>query len=554
MLNREEDPANADFDHNVIVTATDPWGITIAGDQGAVSTVPQDVTITIDNVNEAPTINGGPTKITHDEGSTTDIDVDADPEKVQHPTYTATDQESNLEEDLCTNISGGSTCGWSLSGVDMGDFSISNVSNEGGTLGQLSFKKAPNFESPADADMDNMYMVTVVATDSGTPKMTATRDVVITVTNADETGSVTFSSVQPKVGRHFTASLSDPDGETTGVKWEWMRTSAGSESNPADCSDDSGFNTTIDEDSDSYTPKEADRYKCLEASATYTDPVGSTTAMAASANAVVANTDNVAPEFKEGGNKPVMQATRYIVESADAGADVVVNAGGTANSAETPDPDLVMATDPNGEADILTYTLGGPDKDSFKIAPATGQITVGADTKLDYESNKKTYMVTVTATDPSRAMTTIDVTIMVVDVNEAPEFTAPSEGDVERTVQENTRSLSIYTFRATDPESRKVYWSLDGEATRSPDMDRFTIRDNGMLSLKDSPNYEADTVLDSDRQYMVVVVASDDAPGAGITGEDPIMSSMKTVTVTVTDVEERGTITLAPKYPMWAMP
>ena len=36
--------------------------------------------------------------------------------------------------------------------------------------------------------MDNMYMVTVVATDNGTPKMTATRDVVITVTNADDEG------------------------------------------------------------------------------------------------------------------------------------------------------------------------------------------------------------------------------------------------------------------------------------------------------------------------------------------------------------------------------
>ena len=53
----------------------------------------------------------------------------------------------------------------------------------------------------------------------------------------------------------------------------------------------------------------------------------------------------------------------------------------------------------------------------------TGQITVGADTKLDYESNKKSYMVTVTATDPSQAMTTIDVTINVTDVDEAPEFT-----------------------------------------------------------------------------------------------------------------------------------
>ena len=89
-----------------------------------------------------------------------------------------------------------------------------------------------------------------------------------------------------------------------------------------------------------------------------------------------------------------------------------------------------MATDPN-TGDLLTYTLGGPDKDSLRNRRQIdrGQIEVGADTELDYESNKKTYMVTVTATDPSQAMTTIDVTIMVIDVNEGPvSSAAPSEG------------------------------------------------------------------------------------------------------------------------------
>ena len=152
----------------------------------------------------------------------------------------------------------------------------------------------------------------------------------------------------------------------------------------------------------------------------------------------------------------------------------------------------VAATDPNGGPDTaegrLTYTLGGPDKDSFEIEASSGQITVGADTELDYESNKKTYMVTVTATDPSQAMATIDVTIMVDDVNEAPKFTAPREGDVEKTVEENARSLNIYTFQATDPERRKVYWSLDDDCI--PDDGQFTISDRGVLSLNASPDYE----------------------------------------------------------------
>ena len=200
--------------------------------------------------------------------------------------------------------------------------------------GVLTFKKAPNFESPADADMDNMYMVTVVATDA--KKLTAMRDVVITVTNVNEPGTVTLSSVQPKDGRPFTASLSDPDGDTTDVKWEWWRTTATNLSNdvPDFLLDDEGdrgdWEKIDDADAATYEPVSGDMGRGLAAVATYTDPQGPVkTAEDKSANAVVANTDNVAPEFKEGGDKPVMQATRYIVESADADVNVVVNPDGT---------------------------------------------------------------------------------------------------------------------------------------------------------------------------------------------------------------------------------
>ena len=408
---------------------------------------------------------------------------------------------------------------------------------------------------PADADMDNMYMVTVVATDA--KKLTAMRDVVITVTNANEPSSVTFSSVRPKVGVPFIASFSDPDGMATGVKWQWWRTTAVNParviafaSPDAETGARGGWEEIDDAKTDTYKPVSGDIGSGLAAVATYTDPEGpSKTAEGKSATPVVINTDNVAPEFREGGDKPVMQATRKIDENS------VSDAAATPNPGNVGTP--VIATDPNADPEesadsegILTYALGGADKDSFEIDQETGQITVGADTKLDYESNKKTYMVTVTATDPSQAITTIDVTIMVVDENEAPEFTAPSEGDVDKTVQENVRTLNIYTFQATDPERRKVYWSLSNEATESPDQRHFTISDRGTLSLNASPNYE-DTGLGANKQYIVVVVASDDAPGAGINAndEDPIKTSMKTVTVTVTDMEETGTITLAPKNP-----
>ena len=208
---------------------------------------------------------------------------------------------------------------------------------------------------------------------------------------------------------------------------------------------------------DTYTPEAADLGKCLQVTPTYTDPLGDSMVMGnVSAEPVVEDRENKAPQFKDANNKVITSTTRSVDENAvmDDEPPPVVGAS-------------VTATDPNGASDTaedkLTYTLGGTDARYFEITDAnssTGQITVKEDTKLDYEK-KKSYTVTVTATDPSRASTTIDVTINVTDVNEGPEFTAPKEGNVDVTVKENTRSLNIYSFRATDPERRTVYWSLD---------------------------------------------------------------------------------------------
>ena len=73
----------------------------------------------------------------------------------------------------------------------------------------------------------------------------------------------------------------------------------------------------------------------------------------------------------------------------------------------------VMARDANGED--LTYSLSGTNRSSFRINSGTGQLTTYA--ALDYET-KMSYMVTVTATDPDGLSDSIDVTIMVTDVED----------------------------------------------------------------------------------------------------------------------------------------
>ena len=77
------------------------------------------------------------------------------------------------------------------------------------TGGVLTFKPAPaaapNFEKPADADKDNVYEVTITAAD-GQANM-STRDIKVTVTNAEELGEVKLSQPRPRVGLAITAEL-----------------------------------------------------------------------------------------------------------------------------------------------------------------------------------------------------------------------------------------------------------------------------------------------------------------------------------------------------------
>ena len=69
-----------------------------------------------------------------------------------------------------------STITWSLTGRDSDDFSIN-------TSGQLSFSSPPDFESPTDTYMSNVYVVTVNAGDG---ESTATLNVRVSVTDVNE--------------------------------------------------------------------------------------------------------------------------------------------------------------------------------------------------------------------------------------------------------------------------------------------------------------------------------------------------------------------------------
>ena len=498
MLDEEMKPT-----YMVTVTATEAGGSSRARTQA--------VTIAVNDVNEAPMVTGGVTMRDYAE-NTTDAVSD----------YTTSDPE---EGDVTL----------SLQGADASKFRIS-------TAGALTFRDAPDYEMPADAGTDNVYNVTVVATDAGinnSNKMTAMREVTIMVTNVDEEGTVNLSAQQPMIGVALTASVTDLDGDVTDVTWEWER-----DDNETDDETNTGNEEVIEgAESATYTPTMADEAKYLRAIATYTDGKGKTTMSATSAGVAQVRTDN-APTFPK-----TEDGRRSIPENSPDGTAL---------------GDPVLATDADA-GQLLTYSLSGADAGSFTITqdnPSTdgtdegGQIAVKAGTKLDHEA-KSTYMVTVTATDPDGLSASIDVTIMVTGMNEGPEVTGDSAID---NYAEKGTSL-VARFTATDPEGGTIYWSLletvgtievDGVRLAQDDVedfDAFSISADGVLTFNIPPDYESPDDADpGDSVYNIVVVASDGAPGAGTTDNPTMMGYMKVV-VTVTNVDEDGTVTLSSLQP-----
>ena len=74
----------------------------------------------------------------------------------------------------------------------------------------LSFKEKPDYEMPGDRNRDNVYEVTVRASD-GT--MNADRALIIKVINkADEGGTVTVTPADAVVGVELTATLTHMEG------------------------------------------------------------------------------------------------------------------------------------------------------------------------------------------------------------------------------------------------------------------------------------------------------------------------------------------------------
>ena len=183
------------------------------------------------------------------------------------------------------------------------------------------------------------------------------------------------------------------------------------------------------------------------------------------------------------------------------------------------------ASDPDGVATSLTWSLAGADSGDFQIS-STGALRFNNVPDYDRPADSggdNAYNVQVRAYDGEETGT-LDVTVTVTNVNEAP--STPTGRDAIEVAENTTGNLARYS--ATDPDvGDTVMWDVSGT-----DASAFRIDSSGNLAFDGAPDYESPTDSGGNNVYEVSVDA-----------KDADYTSSFNVTVTVTPVDEPPVIT-----------
>ncbi len=208
----------------------------------------------------------------------------------------------------------------------------------------------------------------------------------------------------------------------------------------------------------------------------------------------------------------------------------------------------VTATDPDDRS--LTHTPGGPDATFFTIIERTGQLRTN--TALNYE-DRRTYNVTVSVRDgkdvnnaddmDEDADATIDVTIEVTDVNEAPTF---GDSPTTRSVAENTATNTATgqdignPVAATDPDTRTPAYAELRYWMSGSDAGVFLLTaDSGQLRTREPLDHE------SRDAYSVTVHVRDGKDASGNADPNDEDDTLR-VTINIVNVNEAGMVELLP--------
>ena len=431
-------------------------------DQASKSTE-QSLTVTVNDMVELPTIN-------EDKG-----------EQSSPITTTIAENLAAIGKSYTANSNGGGDLTWSITETPS-SHGVSRASD-----GALTFDLPyPDYET-MEANKRVDLVITVRNTDGAD-----TAYLRANISNAQEDGRVVLSNSAPNVGDTITATLSDPDGGEAETSWQWQAQQTGS----------STWTNIADATSEAYQVRIERAGSTIRAQARYSDALDDDDGQTATSD----------PTSTINNRNPVF------------GPDVSVNIA--ENSAADTPVTTVTATDPDAAGgDTVTYSSSGLPT-AFSLDTSTGQIKVSRPSELNHEDDDTDgYTFSVTATDRKHGTDSINVTVTVTDVNEAPVI----DGDTSLSHPEHS-TADLEDYDATDPEGNDFTWLISGT-----DVSYFEISTSGVLTFKNAPDHE-DPKDDGKNNGYDLTVAAADEHGATGTVE---------VTVTVTNNDEDPDLVLA---------
>jgi len=466
-----ESPTDSDSNNSyeVEVTATD----------GTNSDV-QTITITIQDLNDnAPVISsdGG--------GATASLNINENVTAVT--TIMATDADA------------GNTTSYTITGgADQTAFSIAS------STGVLSLNTAQDFESPADSDGNNSYVVEVTAND-GTNSDVQTITVNIQdvedntpVITSDGGGATASLNINENATAVTTIIATDADAISTVT---YSITSGADQAAFGIVSNTGVLTLNTAHDFESPTDSDGDNSYIVEVTAT------------------------------DGTNTDVQTITVNVQDVEDNNPVITSDGGGATASLNMNENTTAITTVTATDADaisIVTYSItGGADQSAFSIVSSIGVLTLNL--APDFESPTdsdadNSYEVEITATDgTSSDVQTITITIQ--DLNDSAPVITSDGGGPTASLNINENVTAVTTVLATDADAGStITYSITGGADQST----FTIISNtGILTLNAAQDFESPTDSDGNNSYIVEVTATDGTN-----------SDVQTITVTVQDAED----------------
>ena len=360
------------------------------------------------------------------------------------------------------------TVTYSLSGVDAADFSVNAAT---GVVSMV----ARDFENPKDDDTNNIYEVTLIATDDDANSATQSWTVSVT-----DTPFAIQAITDKSIGENTAYSIAETivlTGDTTigTVTYSLSGVDA------ADFSVNSATGVVSMVARDFENPVDDDTNNVYEITLT---------AIADGKNATQSWTVSIAD---------VIEVATFTIPTI---ADINI-AENTAYS----NPAITLTGDtPIGN---VIYSLSGIDVDDFSVDAANGVVSmVGRDFENPVdEDTDNIYEITLIATDDDANSATQSWTVSVADVIEVANFTIPVIADVN--IAENTAYANPAITLTGDTPIGNVIYSLSGV-----DADDFSVNAaTGVVSMvgRDFENPKDD---DTNNTYEVTLIATDDDANA----------------------------------------